>query len=131
MYYYKDMSSENIRPQHTNELANINELTELQLRKINKYWKIIQNYEEKLNNFDYFKYRTYDEYFDDLETIQNCIDYNGKIKSRKLFIEEKIRYFWSEYINYLSSIGYELNNREYSEPLFNLLNQGICIYKNN
>ena len=39
----------------------------------------------------------------------------------------KLQYFEEEYKKYVFNIEYELNNQNYDETLFNLLNNGIII----
>lgn len=92
-----------------------------------KYWRIIEKYKSKLENFDYSKYMSYEEFSDDEETISECVEHNKYISNRYKKLEGRLNYYEQEYVNYVKKIGYELNDRSQNENLFNLLNNGILL----
>jgi hypothetical protein len=104
-----------------------NYLNPIQYNKICKYWRFINEISYKLENFDYSKYESYQEYSDDEETISRCIERNNKLDRCLEKLKEKLNYYQQEYEKYINSIGFELGNRTYDEILFNLLNDGIIL----
>ena len=92
-----------------------------QYNKICKYWRIIEKYKSKIENFDYSKYWSYEEYTDDEDSIIECIEHNKHITNRYKKLEGRLMYYESEYIKYINNLGYELNDRMQSEYLFNLI----------
>jgi len=104
-----------------------NYLTTIQYNKICKYWKVFEKYSYKLDNFDYSKYRSYEEFSDDEETILECIEHNKKLDNYIEKLRGKLIYQQQEYEKYINHIGFKLNDRTYDEILFNLLNNGIVL----
>ena len=69
-------------------------LTTIQYNKICKYWKYIDKFTYKLDNFDYLKYyRSYEEFSDDEETRIECIKHNEKINYYIQKLREKLNYY--------------------------------------
>lgn len=96
-----------------------------QYKNICKYWTIITTLKYKLNNFDYSKYMSYEEYSDDEETISECIKYNDLIQARNQILTGKLEYYELEYANYINKLGFKFGDRTQDEILFNLLNDGL------
>lgn len=97
-----------------------------QYNKICKYWVIINKLNYKLSNFNKSKYTYCSEYSDE-ETILKYIENNNRIDNEYKEIKEKLDYYEKEYSNYINKIGFELNDKEQDEHLFNLLNNGILL----
>ena len=98
-----------------------------QYNVICKYWRIIETYRSKLENFDYSKYTSYEEFTDDEETIAECIEHNNHISKRYEKLEGRLNYYEQEYVKYVNNIGYNFNDQTQNEHLFNLLNNGIIL----
>ncbi len=93
-----------------------------------KYWKIIEKYKSKLKNFHYSnKYMSYEEFTDDEETIEECIKHNTSVSEHFKKLQGLLNYYEQEYENYINKIGYNLNEQNQNEHLFNLLNNGILL----
>ena len=99
-------------------------LNEKQYNAICKYWKIIENYKSKLDNF---KYMSYEEYSDDEETVAEYIENNEHVDLRYNILQGRLKHYEEEYMNYLYSIGYKFNDQSQNEHLFNLINNGILL----
>jgi|688.fasta_scaffold351740_2 hypothetical protein len=104
-----------------------NYLNAIQYNKICRYWRFINEASYNLDNFDYSRYMSYQDYSDDEETILNCINNNTKLDRSLEKLKGKLTYYQEEYERYINSIGFELGNRTYDEILFNLLNDGIIL----
>lgn len=102
-------------------------LTTIQYNKICKYWKLIDKISYKLDNFDYSKYKWYEDFSDDEETILEFIEYNEKLDGYIEKLRGKLNYYQQEYEKYINYIGFTLNNRTYDDVLFELLNNGIVL----
>ena len=110
---------------------NISLNTYLNIKQYNvicKYWRIIEKYKSKLDNFDYSKYMSYEEFTDDEETIAEHIEHNNRIDKRYEKLQSRFNYYEQEYVNYVNKIGYKFNDQTQNEHLFNLLNNGILLY---
>ena len=104
-----------------------NYLSQIQYNKICKYWKIIEKYSYKVEHFNYNNYKSYEKYSDDEERSKECIENNKRIDDNLQKIKNKLNYYEQEYEKYINTIGFELNNRNYDEHLFNLLNNGMIL----
>ncbi len=103
-------------------------LNEKQYNMICKYWRIIEKYKSKLENFDYSsKYMSYEESSDDEETIAKCVEYNKRIEKHYHKLQGRLNYYEQEYVIYIHNIGYKFNDKTQNEHLFNLLNNGILL----
>jgi uncharacterized protein YhjY with autotransporter beta-barrel domain len=79
----------------------IPELTDLQYRKVLRYWRIIEEIE-----YTFTHNPNYESHYD---------------------LETKLAYWEQEYKSYIERIGFQFNDRQMSEPLYQLINQGIII----
>jgi hypothetical protein len=98
-----------------------------QYNVICKYWRLIEKYKSKIENFDYSNYSCYEEFTDDEETIAECVEHNNRISKRYEKLEGRLNYYEQEYENYVNNIGYKFNDQTQNEHLFNLLNNGILL----
>jgi hypothetical protein len=96
-------------------------LTTTQYNKICKYWRTMEMLRTKIENFDFSRIRTrndgYSSDTNDEEEEEEETEFDK--------LHERLIYFEQEYERYVHKIGLELNNRDYDEPLFNLLNNGV------
>jgi len=104
-----------------------NYLTTIQYNKICKYWKVFEKISYKLDNINYSKYKSYEEFSDDEETILEYVEHNKKLDNYIEKLKGELIYHQQEYETYINSIGFKLNDITYDETLFNLLNNGIII----
>ena len=84
-----------------------------QYNVICKYWSIIEKYKSKLDNFDYSKYMSYEEFTDDEETITEHIEHiehNNRIDKRYEKLQSRLNYYEQEYVNYVNKIDYKFND---------------------
>ena len=99
-----------------------------QYNAICKYWRIIEKYKSKIDNFHlYVTYKDYNEFSDDEEIIAECVEHNNRIDKRFENLIGRLNYYEQEYTNYVNKIGYKLNDQTQNESLFNLLNNGILL----
>ena len=92
-----------------------------------KYWRIIQKYKSKLENVNYSKYMSYEEFTDDEETITDCVEHNNRIFKCHEKLQGLLNYYEQQYAKYVNKIGYTFNDQTQNEHLFNLLNNGILL----
>jgi hypothetical protein len=88
--------------------------TTTQYNKICKYCRVLNKLDSSIDS-DYVDFEKKGRAVYDIWTFLEKL----RIKCGKL------RYFEQEYEKYLKKIGFELNNSDYDEALFNLLNYGV------
>lgn len=122
--FIKIRNIRNIRMNSTlNKYLNLN-----QYNAIRKYWRLIEKYKLKLENFN-SNHMSYEEFTDDEETIAECVEHNNRMSNRYEKIQGLLNYYEQEYVNYVNRIGYKFNDQTQNEDLFNLLNNGILLDK--
>ncbi len=105
-----------------------NKLSAIEYNNICKYWRIFEKLNDKLTNFNKrYKYKNYSNEYDSDDEISASIEYNNKIRNNYSILENKLKYFEKEYVNYINKIGLKLNDPSQDEYLFNLLNNGIIL----
>ena len=102
-----------------------------QYNTILKYWSIIESLKNKVEKFNnlhnnYTMY-AYSDYHYEKEDIDRSYTMRFKLENYYDNLMGKLQYFEEEYKKYVFNIEYELNNQNYDETLFNLLNNGIII----
>ncbi len=85
----------------------IAELSYSQYQKILRFWRLIEATEKCKYDLAERMYRLED------------VPYFG--------VEQQLQYWEQEYKAYIERIGFRLGDREMSEPLFQLINQGVIM----
>lgn len=111
----------------------MNQLTEQQRATILKYWENIDLLTCQVNNFyDEHEYKEVKDsgrgHFSTPKSVYKINRRNENLNKKIEKLKGKLEQYEREYQSYINNLGLELNNREYDEPLFQLLNNGIIIY---
>ncbi len=118
-----------------------NYLSQSQYNRILKYWKLIGDTSDKLEQYEDYDYNIYI-----YDTAKHCgrsgmnkyndmtlgqalgLRHNRKQINKELYrLRGLLAYYQQEYEKYIKTIGYTLDDRTYDEKLFNILNNGILI----
>ena len=91
----------------------VDQISSSQYNNICQHWKTIEELIYELNHIHYSKKKT------------ESVEYNQKIETKVKILMEKLDYHQKEYEKYINDIGLQLNNQNYDDMLFNLLNNGI------
>lgn len=112
------------------KLSPIQELTSSQYQKILRFWKLIEETQQKIEiqaeivskhcNPVYWLYSDWDLMLaDGIVSDPELEKYSG--------LQNQLVFWEQEYKTYIERIGFQFGDRQMSEPLFQLINQGIII----
>jgi len=110
----------------------IQELTYSQYKKILRFWRLIEETQLKIeaqgervarySNPISWLYSDWDL----LVVNGELVDTNPHLQ-RYSGLQEQLEFWQQEYKTYIERIGFQFGDREMSEPLFQLINQGIIL----
>ena len=110
----------------------IQELTYSQYKKILRFWRLIEETQLKIeaqgervarySNPISWLYSDWDL----LVVNGQLVDTNPHLQ-RYSGLQEQLKFWQQEYKTYIERIGFQFGDREMSEPLFQLINQGIIL----